>query len=127
MVEIISKFNNYISILLPGQTQPHRTLRWTTFRTVAGPLCTVRFPEIETTQVLCTQNPHHNINIHPGFGDAGSALVWSDGTRTYLIGLFAFSGGTENLFNGGLAGYINIPANVRWITRALATMPPSRP
>lgn len=95
-------------------------LRWGHFRVTSLEYCTNYFNHtLVSTQVLCTVGPK---NVNPGFGDRGAPLVWRNKNQNYLIGIFAFSGTPEQLFESGVAGFLNVAANTRWIQRVVLSI-----
>lgn len=69
--------------------------------------------------MICTKGVN---KVNPGFGDRGAPLVWYSQSQNYLIGVFAFAGSPEDLFNNGLAGYLNVAYNIRWLINIVSSL-----
>lgn len=104
-------------------THPNQQLQWSNYRIVTGKNCTTYFPNIPSNLLMCARRTNQNIPTYPGYGDAGGALVWTLNNQQFLLGIFSFSRGIDDLFNGGYVGFINIPIHARWITRLVASIP----
>jgi len=103
-----------------SQTQPYQVLRWGNFRVQSVADCSNYFNHtLVANQVLCTIGPR---NVSPGFGDRGAPLVWRLNNQNYLVGIFAFSGSPEQLFKSGIAGFLNVAVNVRWVNQVIKSI-----